>query len=1055
MNDTVIINIISKTYSSIVNFFIFIFSILFIIFIILQNGLFINEIDISNIHAKQLYIKWNEKIDVSLKELTIVDSNSSNKVSLEYEEIGKHLKSLSYTTKWFHSIIIENIKINNIKASFKYKDGENGFIVADSKDLHLNANIAFNKNTLLLNIKKLIDRKRDINLHGNIYLNTKNITLYSKLAFTIHNDADLTLYLKSDVHKLSYTLKSNAPIVKIKNLIDLVHLPKAVIFWAYTAIEMKNVKLLNAYGYIDFNKIDEAYKNIHIKASVNDLHYKYNLKLDKIHAKSTDLEFKNGILFIYPKQAYTYGTYLGKSWVKVDFTKKEELLTINLLFDGQLNKNTLHILDVYKIKLPFLQHTGKVDTNLSIKIGLRTIKVNAKGDFFTKKANFDYIGLNIDIYDAHIKLNNFDVSIKNMRAKYKDIIKSNVDVTYNAKRNKGRIDFRVTDVNLKGVTFHSTKNPQIASYHISPKGDYINVHNSKWHFHNQLIKVDEISLPFDIKQLILKIPTTLLEVKNIGNAFVSGQINLRNMKTKLELDILNFSYDGVETTQSNTLLNLVYDGSTKIEAKDDIFLSLSGTKYKLSNFYVEVDDTFARIKHTNIKIGKYISTKLYAKLNIKTKKTHISLNKFILIDPNTHKTLYKNNKILLSLKDELGVIKVHSQELDAYFKSEESGWRLRLNSLGRLAKKSAFLKSYFIHDGDFVLFRNKKDNQIRFVSNIKYPYKILLKQGKPTNIYKINGKIYKEKVTLKINDNFQATYKDSLNITMNNTPVNILELLRFVKELKKTSTKSDSSLKILLNAKASYLYLSENRKVLYDNIDFQYFNDILTAQLMYKEGSSGLNIQGNDIHLYGKNFNDEFMNKLLYLSKFTDGTLDFSISGKLDDYAGVMYISKSTIKDYKTLNNILAFINTVPSLVTFKLPGYSTKGLFVDKAYVHFTQKDDIYDLNDIYLGSKEMDIVGKGSIDMKKKDIDIMLNLKTDLGSDISKIPVVGYILLDKDTISTTLSITGKLEDPKVESHIATNIIVAPINIIIRTLKLPYKLIEDAFSNEDKVTNK
>jgi len=1023
---------------------------LFIIFITLQNGVFIKEINLPNLHIKQLYIKWNEKIDVSLKELTIINSNSSSsQTTIEYEKISKNLKSLSYTTHWFHSIVIEDINVNNIHASFEYKDGGNGFIIANSANLHLNANISFSDNILCLNIKKFKDKKRDIAINGDIYLDTKNITLFSKLFLKVAKEADLTLYLKTGVNKLSYNLKSNAPIKSIKNLIHLANLPKSILFWAYEAIEMKNVELLNASGYLEFDKINEAYKNIKIKALVNQLHYRYNLKLAKIDAKTTEIEFSKGILYIRPKQAYTYGTYLGNSWVKIDFTKKEELLTINLLFDGQLNKNTLLILDAYKIKLPFLQHSGKVATNLSIKIGLRTIKIDAKGDFFTKKANFDYVGLNIDIYDALIKLNNFDVTIKNMRAKYKNIIKSNVDVKYNAEKKKGTINFRVTDVNLNGVTFHSTKKPQIASYNISPKGDYIKVANSQWHYNNKLIKVEELSLPFNIEKLLIKIPTTYVEVIGISKAFVSGEINLKNMRTELELDILNFSYDGIETTQSNTLLNLIYDGSTKIEAKDDIFLSLSGTKYKLSNFYINIDDTFARIKHTNIKIGKYISTKLYAKLNIKTKKTHISLNKFVLIDPNTDNILYKNNKILLSLKDENGVIKIHSHELDAYFKSEDSGWRLRLNSLGRLANKSAFLKSYFVHDGDFVLFRNKDDKNIRFISNIKYPYKILLKQKKPTDKYKIEGKIYKEKVSLTINNNFKATYKDTLNINMKNAPVNILELLRLVKDINKNSKKSEASLKILLNAKNSYLYLSENRNVLYENVDFQYFNNILTAHLNYKKGFAGLNIKDNNIHLYGKNFNDEFMNKLLYLSKFTDGTLDFSLSGKLDDYAGVMYISKSTIKDYKTLNNILAFVNTVPSLVTFKLPGYSTKGLFVDKAYVHFTQKNDIYDLNDIYLGSKEMDIVGKGTIDMKKKNIDIMLNLKTDLGSDVSKIPVVGYILLDGDTISTTLSIKGKLEDPKVESHIATNIIVAPINIIIRTLKLPYKLIENVFSKD------
>ena len=81
----------------------------------------------------------------------------------------------------------------------------------------------------------------------------------------------------------------------------------------------------------------------------------------------------------------------------------------------------------------------------------------------------------------------------------------------------------------------------------------------------------------------------------------------------------------------------------------------------------------------------------------------------------------------------------------------------------------------------------------------------------------------------------------------------------------------------------------------------------------------------------------------------------------------------------------------------------------------------------------------------MKNNNLDIVLNLKTDLGSDLAKVPLVGYIILDKDTISTTLSIKGKVSNPKVKSLLVKDIVLAPFNIIKRTLSLPYLLIKDA----------
>ena len=189
------------------------------------------------------------------------------------------------------------------------------------------------------------------------------------------------------------------------------------------------------------------------------------------------------------------------------------------------------------------------------------------------------------------------------------------------------------------------------------------------------------------------------------------------------------------------------------------------------------------------------------------------------------------------------------------------------------------------------------------------------------------------------------------------------------------------------------------------------------------------------------------MEHLFTLSKFDGGSLDFNIDGTFDDYDGIIYIKDTTVLDYKVLNNILAFVNTVPSLVTFSLPGYSKKGLPVKNAYMKFHANKTLFNISDIYMHSKELDIIGHGTTDVDKNSINLQLNLKTDIGSNLQKIPLVGYIILGNDRISTTLSVTGKLTDPKIHSLIAKDIAVAPFNIIKRTLLLPFHL----FSKDKK----
>jgi hypothetical protein len=486
-------------------------------------------------------------------------------------------------------------------------------------------------------------------------------------------------------------------------------------------------------------------------------------------------------------------------------------------------------------------------------------------------------------------------------------------------------------------------------------------------------------------------------------------------------------------------------------ADDTIHFSVTGSKYKINNFYAALEDEEVSLKHTELEIGKYITTKIYAKYNVNTKKSHVSLSKFILKDPNTDKILYTKKKILIGITINGDAIELDSKEIGANFSAQDTGWRLKINSLSRIVTNSPLLQKFHISKGNFTLYKNKNDRYTRFKSTIIYPFKVLVSNGKPIDKYNFKGKIYKEKVYIKLNNTINIEIKDKIDVAMNNSVVNIMEAIKMLQSIETTS-KQSKPLDISLTAKKSYIYVNEIRKILYDSLTLKFNNKELIANLDYKNGQAGFKLQDNKFNLFGKNFNDEFMNALFSLSKFNNGALDFAIEGSLNNYNGVVYINKTNVKEYKMLNNILAFVNTVPSLITFSIPGYSSKGLFIDNTYLKFSAVNNLFYFSDIYLHSKEIDILGKGVANLNTDKMDITLNLKTDLGSSLSKVPVVGYLILDGDTLSTTLSIKGDMTNPKIKSRIAKEVIVAPINIIKRTLSLPYKLIKDAI---DKNTSK
>ena len=1016
------------------------------IFIILQHGLFLENLSLPNITIKKIYIKWNEQLNISIEEIDIKKSANSD-TRADINDISKYIGLSARLFSISESINIEKLYYDKLKLSLQYNQKTKGILQANSPFFNLNANFLFQKDVLLFDIDKLTTLQKRVLIDGKIIIDPKQKKLFSKLHCLINNDANLTLYAISNTNRLDYRVISHNKIQHIQELVSLFNLPQGIRFWAMDAIDAPSAKLNSCQGFIQYNDLSSAYRHISLSVTLNKLNYTYNPDLDTIHTQTTDLEFKHGMLFIYPREAYSYGMYLNKSWLKIDFTKPQEILTLHLLFDGMLNKDMLHILSAYKIDLPFLQHSGAINTNLTLKVNLRTIAIDAKGDFYTKKANFDYLGLNLDIADTEIKLHNYDVDITQMKAKYKKMATADVTVKYNAKNAIGNINFIFNTIRISPDQHLDTKEKPLAvSYKISPSGDTISVAKSHWILNNLHATLDPLTMPFNLKTLNIMIPTSYFSVEKISDGFVTGSVNIKKSSANLVIDLLHLNYQGIKLSQSNTELELHYNKQLSLKSKNDIFLSVNGSQYRVKDLALLFNKNNILLNNTSLYISQYINTKISAKYNLQKKKATIELKNFILTNPKNKKILYYKTNTNLLLSKQNNIITIESKELDANFIIDPNKWILNLNSIATIAKNSNLLKHYDITNGKVIFYKNSNEKYTKFKGELHYKYKLLTEQNKPVTLYKINGYVTKKQsVYLQINKKVNLKIADNIKINMHDYGINLDELLKFVDLLTKENKKEkQASTDIFFKAKNSYLYFGNKRFALADFMNLQYYKDMITAQLTYKKGKAGFKLQGDKFHLYGNNFNDHFMENLFSLSRFKGGSLDFSMSGKLKDYSGTFYVKNTTIQDYVILNNILAFINTIPSLATFSLPGYSKDGLDVKNAYMKFHAKDHIFHISDIYVGSKEIKILGKGRASVKYNNIDLTLNLKTDLGSNLSKIPLVGYIIFDGESISTTLKITGKLTDPKVETMLARDIAVAPLNIILRTLTLPYKLIKD-----------
>lgn len=1014
--------------------------------------MYIDNISLPNIKIKQLYIKWNEKLDLSVKEAFIVTKNNSKDSKLDFKSINKSFKNVLIFHNWFEHIVVDKIVFNGIVGSFNYKDGEKGFLTASSPEVSLRSFISVEKEFLNLKIDVFKDFKRKIDIHGNIILDTKHSELTSSLDVNINNDVLLNLLAYSNNKQLFYKITSSKDIKNITHTMKLLNLHKDVKYWAHDAIKMSYATLNSAHGWLEYKKFNDAYKNIYISATGHKLSYTYNPKLDPIDSKETELEYKDGVLYIRPQGAYSYNFNLDKSWLKIDFTKKEELLTLHLLFDSKLNKDMLNVLNTYKIKVPFLQNTGSVKTNLKLTVNLRSIAVNAKGEFFTKKANFTYQGVDIDVKDLYVLLDNYDVTINNMYAKYKDIANTLANVKYNAKSGKGTIDFKVKDIDFKSmdVPLHNTQSFNIL-YTLSPIQDNIKIDNTSWLYKDKIVNVDKLDIPFNLKHLVINIPATFVEIPTIASAYVSGTSDIKTNESNLNVDLLTFKYRGLELSQSNTPIKVKYDKKLSIESESKIQFMFNKFDCTLEKTLMDIQTGKIRLKHALLNINDIVKANIIGSYNFDTNNGYIESNSLKFGTKKFENLFSTKEKVDFNIYDSGDEFSINSPTLNMIYKESQGQWKIDINSLENISKSSKLLQDYNVTTGKLHIEESPDNKNINFLANIKYPYKILVIDNKPVEDYVIDGSINKKtnKVVFDINNAININAKKDINVIVENSGVNLSAVLDLMKNIRLDSSGSAVQ-NIILKANNSYLYISKYRHIIFDHASMQYFNKIITAQFTYGKGKAGLKFENDKFHIYGENFNDKFMDNLFALSKFKGGSFEFSMDGTTSEYDGIFHVKDTTVLDYKVLNNILAFVNTIPSLITFSIPAYDSNGLKVSNAYMNFHAKDNVFDISDIYLDSQEINILGRGTADYNTNNINVLLNLKTDLGSKMSKVPLVGYILLDGNTMSTTLSITGALDNPDVKTLLARDIAVAPLNIVKRVLTLPYHLL----SNESNSTN-
>jgi hypothetical protein len=258
----------------------------------------------------------------------------------------------------------------------------------------------------------------------------------------------------------------------------------------------------------------------------------------------------------------------------------------------------------------------------------------------------------------------------------------------------------------------------------------------------------------------------------------------------------------------------------------------------------------------------------------------------------------------------------------------------------------------------------------------------------------------------------------------------------------------DRPLRLNLIAEESAIFFTMENHAPADTLYFELLGEKGILQIEHDQGAAWLHLQGKHIEFSGENFNDRFFENLLRRSSFEEGKMGFYGTGQLDDFNVLFQIDDTHLIDYGLINNIFAFVDTIPALITFSLPEYTLSGMNVSSAAVFANYRNKIFTINSLLVDSDTLDMFGAGIADLEKGSVDMKINLITTAKKNISKIPLVGYVLVGrKQHPSITLKVTGDINNPEVTSSAFVDIISWPMETALRILTLPYEMIKDFFT--------
>jgi hypothetical protein len=161
------------------------------------------------------------------------------------------------------------------------------------------------------------------------------------------------------------------------------------------------------------------------------------------------------------------------------------------------------------------------------------------------------------------------------------------------------------------------------------------------------------------------------------------------------------------------------------------------------------------------------------------------------------------------------------------------------------------------------------------------------------------------------------------------------------------------------------------------------------------------------------------------------------------DGTATVAVADGTIRELSLLSKVVS-VAQISNYLRLEFPKLDTEGIPFDSITGDFIIENGILKTENLYFDSRVMKTNMVGSYDAAHDSLDMVLGFQLLQTIDliVNKIPVVGYILTgdDGNLFTTYFTVTGSLEDPKVEPMTLEGLGKGTLNIFSRIFHFPLK---------------